>query len=87
MSMKTIIGQIKELAVEYKKQGVDAVFVEPEIANFRMNLCKACPDLMEDGRCANCGCIMKVKTKLKIDPVESAIHLKPIRSTCPKKLW
>lgn len=46
-----------------------------ELASERFAICKACPDLVPIiDQCKNCGCLMAVKTKLKI-------------SKCPLGKW
>jgi hypothetical protein len=50
-------------------------YVENNIKIDRMNICKACPELIElTGQCKKCGCFMEIKTKL-----ESA--------KCPLQKW
>lgn len=41
-------------------------YVEEQIANERLDICKACPELIElTSQCKKCGCFMGMKTKLK----------------------
>jgi hypothetical protein len=38
--------------------------VETVIAEERLALCKACPELLPTGNCKQCGCFMSAKVKL-----------------------
>ncbi len=38
--------------------------VGTEVAEKRMAICKACPELLPTGNCKKCGCFMSSKTKL-----------------------
>tara|TARA_R110002020_G_scaffold185953_5_gene383845 strand:- start:2240 stop:2440 length:201 start_codon:yes stop_codon:yes gene_type:complete len=42
--------------------------------NFRMTVCKSCPELLRTGNCAKCGCFVSDKTKYKAEQ-------------CPLKKW
>jgi hypothetical protein len=49
--------------------------VSEEDAETRLNICKACPELIKlTSQCKKCGCFMKVKTKLE-------------KATCPVGKW
>lgn len=40
--------------------------VDHETANKRMDICKACPELIQlTSQCKKCGCIMNIKTRLE----------------------
>jgi hypothetical protein len=50
-------------------------FIEEEVTNKRISICKACPQLIKlTTQCKKCGCFMTVKTKLK-------------QATCPLGKW
>lgn len=69
-------------------QGVDTTLVTPDEANNRMEICKACPKLSKiTHQCSECGCFMKVKTKLLFDPVESVKQAQKVTTTCPDGKW
>jgi hypothetical protein len=38
--------------------------VSEEVGATRMDICKACPELLPTGNCKECGCFMSAKTKL-----------------------
>lgn len=41
-------------------------YVEENIADYRYDICKACPFFMQStSQCSKCGCFMKLKTKLE----------------------
>ena len=44
----------------------NTALVPDHIAEERMNICKACPNLTEWNRCSECGCFMTLKTKLAV---------------------
>jgi hypothetical protein len=49
--------------------------VETEVATERMEICKLCPEFISaTTQCKQCGCIMKLKTKLP-------------NASCPLNLW
>ena len=48
--------------------------VKTEVAEKRMAICKACPELLITGNCKKCGCFMSSKTKLP-------------GSSCPLHKW
>lgn len=49
--------------------------VETDIAAERMEICKLCPEFISTTtQCKQCGCIMKLKTKLP-------------NASCPLNLW
>jgi hypothetical protein len=51
------------------------VFAEDEVAEERMSICDGCPALRKPrNQCAECGCLMTAKTKLK-------------NATCPLGKW
>jgi hypothetical protein len=50
-------------------------YIEESIANERLSICKACPELIKlTTQCKKCGCFMAAKTKLKM-------------ATCPLGKW
>jgi hypothetical protein len=41
-------------------------YVEDSIHTDRMNICRACPELIKiTSQCKKCGCFMEIKTKLE----------------------
>lgn len=44
----------------------DPRFVPIHIAEERLKICEACPSLTSHHRCVECGCFMKVKTKIAV---------------------
>lgn len=50
------------------------MFVEQEIADERLKICKNCPQLSTASICKICNCIMPIKTKLAY-------------AACPLNLW
>jgi len=51
--------QIEEFGEYLKKKLVS------EDADHRWAVCQACPELMSSNRCRQCGCFMKLKTKVR----------------------
>ena len=53
-----------------KPQGLQRLewrmFVEPEVAQERLNICWACPNLNSIRVCKKCWCLMPIKTKLAV---------------------
>ena len=48
---------------------------DSELAEKRLNICKACPELIKlTKQCKKCGCLMEIKTKLQA-------------ATCPIGKW
>lgn len=44
----------------------DTEWASQEVANERLNLCKACPEIISlTTQCKKCGCFMAAKTKLE----------------------
>lgn len=44
-----------------------ANYVEEDLAKERLEICKACPELIKlTTQCKKCGCFMSAKTKLKM---------------------
>lgn len=52
----------------------DTEYVDPQVSDNRLAICKECPHYMVTKQCSQCGCFMPNKTKLKY-------------ATCPKGLW
>jgi hypothetical protein len=49
--------------------------VEKDVAEFRLNICKACPEYIKTThQCKKCGCIMNLKVKLP-------------HASCPLNKW
>ena len=42
----------------------NVIIHDEDIVNRRWDICKACPELTASDRCKQCGCFMKVKTKI-----------------------
>jgi len=42
----------------------NVIIHDEDIVNRRWDICKACPELTASNRCKQCGCFMKVKTKI-----------------------
>jgi DNA gyrase inhibitor GyrI len=53
------MGQIEEFGAYLKKKLVS------EDVNHRWAICQTCPELTPNNRCKQCGCFMKLKTKVK----------------------
>ena len=53
------MGQIEEFG-QYLKQKLVS-----EDASHRWAICQACPELTSGNRCTQCGCFMKIKTKVR----------------------
>ena len=54
--------------------GHSIMFVEQEIADERLKICKNCPQLSTASICKICNCVMPIKTKLAF-------------AACPLNLW
>ncbi len=55
----------------WSTRSIKAVFVEREISKNRLNICLQCPNLGEDGICALCGCIVRLKTQVATEECPS----------------
>lgn len=55
-----LLKNLAETTVDLAQGG----FTSEEIANQRLEICKACPELIPGTRCRLCGCYMVVKTKV-----------------------
>ena len=42
----------------------NVIIHDEDVVNRRWDICKAWPELMDSNRCKQCGCFMKVKTKI-----------------------
>ena len=60
--------QIEEFGAYLKKKLIS------KDVDHRWAICQACPELTEANRCKQCGCFMKLKTKVKA-------------AKCPKGKW
>ena len=60
--------------VDFEVLFKDYYFASKEEAVRRMSICRQCPELTKRSRCKQCGCFMKIKTKLK-------------RVICPINKW
>ena len=53
------MGQIEEFGNYLQKKLVS------KDADYRWSICQKCPELTDANRCRQCGCFMKLKTKVK----------------------
>lgn len=89
--MKLLSGlsqRVQEAVAYYKEQGAEVTFVEQDLAQFRMNMCKGCDRFWPNTKqCGKCKCFLEVKTRLKYDPIQSARQMKPVKTHCPLLKW
>lgn len=53
---------IESLWDSAKRVATDPIPVPKDVSDYRLALCEIC-DRFEDGKCKECGCIMRIKTQ------------------------
>ena len=72
------------------KKGLRGDYVPEAVATSRLEICESNGCKLFDSsayRCRYCGCYLRVKTKLVVDPFESFRQKKEVLTKCPKDLW
>lgn len=72
------------------EHGISSETVPDDVAHDRITICENCPSnkfARATRQCKQCKCFMDVKTRLVVDPVESALQAKTILTRCPLDHW
>lgn len=81
-----LLGSVEWLV----KKGFNGEEVPAQVAEERLKICESNGCKMFDPvgyRCRSCGCFLRVKTKLIVDPMESFKQGQEVLTKCPKGLW
>lgn len=83
---KRLLGSVEWLV----DKGFRGDEVPEEVAADRLNICESNGCKLFDSsayRCRSCGCFLRVKTRLIVDPVESFKQGREVLAECPEGFW
>ena len=82
------LADVVAMGLKWIDKGFDLEKVDSETAEFRLEICRGCDDLIpENNRCAHCCCSMDFKVTLKYNPIQRDIMLKKKLVACPIGKW